>query len=492
MLSPDYLKNCTNDIVRLYQQLEDDIIWDMARRIVKTDFTVPEGARRQMERLQQAGGMYDDVIKGLAKYTGRSEKEIQELLEEASEKSLSYDDRIYRKAGLDPLPLLLSPSVIQHMEAAAKKTDGELRNLTMTTANTTQTAFISACDRAYMQVQSGGLDYVSAVKRAVKTVSRTGATVLYPSGHSDKIDVAVRRAVLTGVSQTTAQLQLLRMDDMGCDLVETTAHFGARPSHTAWQGKVFSRSGRSRSYPDFVKSTGYGTGPGLCGWNCRHSFFPFFEGLSSRAYTDEQLKEREGRTVEYNGKTYTYYDASQIQRKMERTIREDKRELIGLDAAAREAKDAAVKNALNADFTAVSVKLKSHEAKLRDFLEQTGRTNEKERQQVLGFGRSQSQKAVWANKRVEKYREVIGTRTSTGIEVSDISRHFGERAQERNVSIAGVRDALTNPLKVGKIRTDGSQQFTGNNATVAINTETGKIITVWRTGKQRRKKEDGK
>lgn len=407
MLSPDYLKNCTEDIVRLYQRLEDDIIWDMARRIAKTDFTVPEGARRQMERLKQAGGTYDDVIKGLSKYTRLSQREVEKLLEDAAGKSLEYDDRIYRKAGLHPPPAMESPFVSQHIAAAAKKTGGVLTNLTMTTANTTQTAFINACDRAYMQVQSGGLDYVSAVKRAVKTVSRSGVTVLYPTGHSDKIDVAVRRAVLTGVSQTTGQLQIMRMDEMDCDLVETTAHFGARPSHTAWQGCVFSRSGAHPKYPDFVRSTGYGSGEGLCGWNCRHSFFPFFEGLSQRAYTDEQLRERENRTVEYNGNAYTYYDASQMQRRMERVIREDKRELIGIDAAASASNDMALCDAMKAEFTSASVTLKAHEAELKDFLEQTGRENEKARQQVLGFGRSQAQKAVWANKKeLEKYSKL--------------------------------------------------------------------------------------
>ena len=95
------------------------------------------------------------------------------------------------------------------------------------------------------------------------------------------MDVAVRRAVLTGVNQTTARMQIARADEMECDLVETTAHMGARPEHMDWQGRIFSRSGKSRKYPDFVKSTGYGTGPGLCGWNCRHSFFPYFEGCPS-------------------------------------------------------------------------------------------------------------------------------------------------------------------------------------------------------------------
>ena len=250
-----------------------------------------------------------------------------------------------------------------------------------------------------MQVSSGTLDYVTAVKWAVKSVSDTGASVLYPSGRSDKLDVAVRRAVLTGVSQTGNELQILRMDEMGCTLVETTAHFGARPTHTVWQGRVYSRNGDTSKYPDFIASTGYGSGDGLGGWNCRHGFFPFFEGFSQRAYTDGQLRDRENRTVTYDGQTYTDYEASQIQRKFERDIRAKKRELVGFDTAANASADARVINAAKAEFASASVKLKDKESKLADFLHQTGRDIDTVRQQVQGFGRSQAQKAVWANKK---------------------------------------------------------------------------------------------
>ena len=399
MLTPGYLKTCGDDLVRLYQQLEDDIVRDAARRIVKMDFSVTDAARWQIERLQQSGAVYEDMIKSLSKYTGKSEREIKKLLQSSSVQSLVYDDAIYKKAGLLPPPLSGSPLLMQHITAAVSKTSNSFKNLTMTTAVKSQADFINACDRAYMQVSSGTLDYVTAVKWAVKSVSDTGASVLYPSGRSDKPDVAVRRAVLTGVSQTGNELQILRMDEMGCTLVETTAHFGARPTHTVWQGRVYSRNGDTSKYPDFIASTGYGSGDGLGGWNCRHGFFPFFEGFSQRAYTDGQLRDRENRTVTYDGQTYTDYEASQIQRKFERDIRAKKRELVGFDTAANASADARVINAAKAEFASASVKLKDKESKLADFLHQTGRDIDTVRQQVQGFGRSQAQKAVWANKK---------------------------------------------------------------------------------------------
>ncbi|MFR8872510.1 MAG: phage minor capsid protein [Oscillospiraceae bacterium] len=182
--------------------------------------------------------------------------------------------------------------------------------------------------------------YQDAVRSAVKSLSKAGIdAIIYPSGHTDKMDVAVRRAVLTGVNQTAARIQTARADEMECDLVETTAHMGARPEHMDWQGRIFSRSGKSRKYPDFVKSTGYGTGPGLCGWNCRHSFFPYFEGLSERAYSRAKLREYENKTVTYNGRTLPYYDATQQQRYLERQIRRWKREYLAMDAAVLDTSD---------------------------------------------------------------------------------------------------------------------------------------------------------
>lgn len=157
------------------------------------------------------------------------------------------------------------------------------------------------------------------------------------------------------------------MDEMECDLVEVSAHAGARVgdgledpgNHAWWQGKVYSRSGRSSKYPDFVESTGYGTGEGLGGWNCRHSFFPYYEGVSRPAYTDEQLEELNSPLYTYQGKDLTEYEATQRQRAMERQIRRWKREKAALEAAGQDSSDAAAKLA------------KANE-RLRKFLDATG------------------------------------------------------------------------------------------------------------------------
>ena len=95
-------------------------------------------------------------------------------------------------------------------------------------------------------------------------------------------------------------LQLARMEEMDCEFVEVTAHEGARPTHAVWQGRVYHRGGAvvqdGERYEDFEVATGYGTGPGLCGWCCRHNFYPFYPGVSVRNYTDERLAELDARS----------------------------------------------------------------------------------------------------------------------------------------------------------------------------------------------------
>ncbi len=135
-----------------------------------------------------------------------------------------------------------------------------------------------------------------------------------------------------------------------------------------------------------------------------HSFFPFFEGLPQSAYPRETLDEYNNRTVKYGGKKLSYYDATQVQRGMERAVRATKRELVGYSAGMKSADDP-LRNALKEKFGRASVKLKRQEAKLLDFTRQTALDRQREREQALGFGRSAAQKAVWANKKVDIQRQ---------------------------------------------------------------------------------------
>lgn len=398
MITPKQFDELPRNVQKLYEELEDEIISDMARRIVKTNMAT-ETAQWQLIRLQTVGSERDYIISLLAERSGKSEEEIIKLFNEAAVTAYEADSKIYKMAGFNPIPLSKNIQLQRIINAGLRKTNGLFENLTNTTANTATRQFENALDNAYMKVTSGAFDYKTSVREAIRDLSADGiAAIAYPSGHIDHLDVAVRRAVLTGVSQTTGEMQWELADEMGCDLVETTAHNGARPEHAEWQGKVFSRSGTSDKYPDFKSKTGYGTGPGLKGWNCRHDFFPYFEDMPN-AYSEEKLEWLNNREVEYNGKKMTEYEASQRQRAYERRIRATKRELTGYDAGMKAATDNGVREELKQAFDRKSVLLKKQEAKLRDFCNQTGLRRDNFREQSNGFNKSVSQKAVWANRK---------------------------------------------------------------------------------------------
>lgn len=378
MLTPEYLQRLPDSVVELYAQAEADILADMARRINGFDLFIPS-AQYQMERLEEMGALRRDIISKLSGLTGKSRKEIAAIMQEAGVETLSADEKIYQAAGLVGKSEL-SPAVQEVLSAGLQKTGGLFRNLTKTTANTATRQFENALDRAYMQVMSGAFDPNTAVRSAIKHLAQQGVgAITYPSGHVDTLEVAVRRALVTGVNQTCLQMQEARADELGCDLVETTAHSGARPSHAEWQGQVFSRSGKSRKYPDFVQVTGYGTGEGLGGWNCSHSFYPFFEGLP-RTYSDKLLDSYKAKNYEYNGKRMTEYEALQTQRGIERRLRRWKRENLALKAAGQ-------------DTTESAVKIAQWQAVQKDFLAQTGLKRQRDREQIAGWSRKAAAQA---------------------------------------------------------------------------------------------------
>ncbi len=199
-----------------------------------------------------------------------------------------------------------------------------------------------------MQMTSGAFTYQQAIRTAVKSLAAKGVeTIVYrQNGKTTQVtstEVAVRRAVLTGVNQMASYVQLANAEQMGCDLVQVTAHGGARPEHAEWQGGIYSISGKHPKYKKLSTATGYGTGEGLCGWNCRHNFFPFFEGISEPANTAKQLWDMEHATVTYNGQEMPLYEATQRQRAIERNIRRWKREYLAMEAAGQDTTEAAVK-----------------------------------------------------------------------------------------------------------------------------------------------------
>ena len=352
----------------IYNNLELQIIEEIATRIANFGYANTV-VINDLRIAQEMGYLYEDIVKLVAEYNNTTAEEVNRIFYEAGEKSLKFDDKIYKEAGLQPLPLQQSESIKQVMNAAILRTAGNLQNLCMTTASTAQTQFYNSINMAYMEVSTGVKSYTQAIIDTIKNLSSQGAIITYPSGAKRSLESAVRTNVITAINQNCGKLQELRADEVGWDLMELTAHSGARPEHAHWQGKIVSRSGQ-KGYLS-LRDIGYGEVTGFKGINCRHDWYPYYKG-SARTYTQKQLNKWRNEKVEYNGKKISKYEATQKQRAFERKIRQDKKDLKAQQAIlTSNNKDIDIEQVQN-EIRNIKAKQKEHNAQLNDFLKQTG------------------------------------------------------------------------------------------------------------------------
>ena len=402
MLDPNYLLHISEGGEEIAEQLHSEIIRKMVYRIMLRigrgeDYLLTATDKWQISTLQQSGYLLEDIQKEIAKYTKLQQEEIKEAMEDAGVKALEYDDKIYRDVGLSPVPLTQSPQLVRIMQRNYDATMGEWNNFTRTMAFESQKNFIYQLDKAYNLVSSGAMSYTEAVRDAVNSIISEGATVKYATGHEDTIETATLRAIRTGISQATAQIQIKRMDEMNVDLVITSSHLGARPSHQVWQGQIFSRSGLS-NYPDFIESTGYGSITGLCGINCRHSFSPYFEGMDNPF---EQYDSEENRKQ---------YEKEQYQRTLERRIRKTKREVMGLKEGVDSAPSEEAKFVADMEYQKKAALLAKQNAEYKDYCERNNLRPLSDRIQIAKWDRQQAAAARGAaqkykNKKNKSYHE---------------------------------------------------------------------------------------
>lgn len=400
MLSPDYLARIAEGSEEIASQLHTYIIRQIIDRMMirigrGDDYLLTSSDRWRIQILQDAGYLLEDITVELSKITNRQEKEIKAAMEEAGIKALEYDHKIYEAAGLSPIPLTQSPQLIRLMERNMDATMGEWENYTRTTAEAAQRLFINECDNAYHLVSSGAVSYTQAVKEAVNNVVSGGVIVHYPSGHKDTIETATARAVRTGVAQATGDISINRMEEMDWDIILVSAHIGARTgdggqnpgNHLWWQGQFYSRTGKDKRFPPFSQ-TGYGTGEGLCGWNCRHSFGsgdgvnnPYKDIQTADNYKVEQLENR--------------------QRTLERRIRKTKREVMGMQEAVDKCKDESVKFEMQLDLDRKSYLLQRQNKAYNEFCKTNDLRTQQERLQIARWNREQAAKARGAARRYQ-------------------------------------------------------------------------------------------
>lgn len=468
MLDPEYLQEITEGATEIADELHTDIIKRIVGRIMRRlgrgeEYILTQTDRWQIGVLQDAGYLLEDITADIAKYTLLQQAEIKAAMEDAGIKAVSYDDKVYEAAGLSPKPLLQSPHQIRLMQRNYEATMGTWKNFTRSTANETQKLFINECDKAYSMVSSGAASYTQAVMEAIDKAVRDGAVVSYPSGHSDTIETATMRAVRTGISQSTGDIQMQRMMEMDWDIILVSSHLGARTgngeetaeNHSWWQGKFYSRTGRDEKFPPF-SVTGYGTATGLCGINCRHSFGPGDgENNPYRQFDSEENKKA--------------YDLSQRQRALERRVRKTKREVAALQEAVEHCEDEKLGFELQQKLDKKSYLLKQQNKGYKEFCEENGLKPYQERLQTAKWDREKAAKATGAARRYENAANQMKSEPIQGNKMEGQKDEQDEKIQwpPKGVKISNeeYKDLMKYSREKG-IELSGFKQYDGNTQTI--------------------------
>ena len=396
MLTPQQIFDINDSMYPVIDELNNWITQDIIKRLMAR---MGRGEKLflsatddwQLQVYQSAGGLLEDVQKEITRWTKVSDAEIKRIFEDAGIKALAYDSAFYVDHGLEAFNLTKSEGMIRLLEDTCQRTLGTVHNFTRTTAQASQQQFIKTLDTAHFKVASGAVSYTQAVQDALNDIVSTQTKVRYPTGHVDTIETAVMRAVRTGVAQASGNMAVEGMIERGWDVVLVSAHLGARygdggenpGNHFWWQGKFYSRTGKTEGLPLFEECTGYGTGEGLCGWNCRHSFGP--GDLWHNPYADFDAEE--------NKKAY---DLSQKQRAQERRIRQTKTKLIGLREAVDSAEDSELKATLTDEYQKTAKLLKKQNQRYNDFCKDNDLKRLADRIQVARWTRDDARRSIAA------------------------------------------------------------------------------------------------
>lgn len=390
MLDAKYLWDVPDSVVKIWEELEDWAIEDIIYRIVKMDelnqMGIGGAARHRMELLQQMGADMNDVLDEISKYTKKSEKELKELFLDAGTRSLENDSKVLLEHGIKTAMLSSNEWSKQILQMMYDKTNGELRNFTGTFAQSYQKTLYECLDKAFVETATGMRSYTESIGQVIDDLGKTGITMInYKNNHTDTVETAVRRAVLTGINQASMKVTMENARRLGVEYVIISSHLGARVSedkvanHAGWQGRVFKIEGSDDIAPNLEEETGFPNNPlGLGGYNCRHSMFMWFPGDGNPF---KQYGKEENEKV---------YKISQQQRAKERAIRSRKRELMALQKGLESTDDETLKFELQQRYDRTSHKLQLQNKNYTDFCEENDIKTQSERMKVAKWNRSQA------------------------------------------------------------------------------------------------------
>lgn len=336
MFTPTEIEALPSAMEQLYRSLQLNIMSDLTERLKANGEEITSAADWQINRLYELGVSKDEIDSLIQSTLDVSDDEIDRIYDEVVQSGYARNEELYTSKGKEYIPYAENKQLQQLVKAVKNQTKSEYRNITGSLGFAVKNAdntlsftpladfYQRTLDNGLTQIASGAIDYNTVLKKAVKAMTNSGLrTVDYASGWSNRIDVAARRALMTGFNQVVAKVNEDNAEQLGTEYFEVSYHRGARPTHQVWQGRVYSKK-------ELETVCGLGTVTGLCGANCYHSYSPFIKGIDTPTYSEEELdrmNEEENTPKEYNGKTYTAYEAQQRQRQLETAMRADRQKI---------------------------------------------------------------------------------------------------------------------------------------------------------------------
>ena len=403
---------------KIWREAERRIMEDVIRRIRKTG-EITSTADYQINRLIEMGKSREEVERIIKEALGATWAEMFEMYDKVAEWEYVRNREIYEQVNDDFLTPEDNKWLQQLTEATKKQTKDTLVNMAQSCGFSVMMGgrrvftpfaeyYQKYVDTAIQDVVTGATDYNSAVRKVVTQMTNSGLRVVdYASGHTNRADVAARRAVITGVNQITAQVSEHNAEKLDTEYFEVSWHPCARPDHQTWQGRVFSKK-------ELGTVCGYGTVTGLCGANCRHTFHPFIPGVSERLYPDDWLEEqnkREAQTKEWNGKQLNAYEQTQQQRKMETAMRAQRQKIRLLEEAGADKDDIMLEKAkyqgqLN-EYKQFSKKMGLVEQRERIYQDGLGKVATNTKQQNARYTPEMIRNAKIDSNQYKRYKEVL-------------------------------------------------------------------------------------
>lgn len=346
-------------VERLVDRIEKGNTY-VLRRIgenIKQIGDVSPSSVHKLGQILKYGGSFDEIVNELAKITELNVNDIYKIFDEVAKHDYQFAKQFYDYRGIDFIPYEQNIALQRQVKALAKITANEYVNISKTSVlgfstkdiygNTIfkglKDAYVDAIDEAIISVAQGKDTFQQQMTKVLKELGKSGIkTVEYESGYKQRLDSAVRMNLKSALRNLHNETQKQFGEEFDADGVEISVHLNPAPDHADAQGRQFSNEqfeklqteGMAYDYKNKFINMHIPTKKGIAidfrpisEYNCYHYTFAIVLGVNKPEYTNEKLKEindNNQKGFEFEGKHYTNYEGTQLQRRLETSIRKAK------------------------------------------------------------------------------------------------------------------------------------------------------------------------